>query len=69
MERQHGVCTPEKINECSTHQTDNKDKTNQVCFNLHEMWPLSRVVCVVHTDDALQLGCKSHSQIWVTYLH
>ena len=70
LERQHGVCTPEEINECSTHQTDTKDKTNQVCFNLHEVCPLSLVVCVVlHTQDALKLGCKSHGQSWVAYLH
>jgi hypothetical protein len=47
LERQHGVCTPGEINECSTLQTDTKDKTNQVCFNLHEVCPLSLVVCVV----------------------
>jgi len=48
LERQHGVCTPEEINECSAHQTDTKDKTNQVCFNLHEVCPLSLVVYVVY---------------------
>jgi len=69
LERQHGAYTPEDINEGSTHQTYTKDKTNLVCFNLHEVCLLSLVVCVVHTEDALKIGCKSHYQSWVAYLH
>jgi len=59
LERQHGVCTPEEINERSTHQTDTKDKTNQVCFNLHEVCPLSLVVCGV---------CCTHSRCTQTWI-
>ena len=71
LERQHGVCVPEEINECNTHQTYTKYKTNEVCFNLHEVCPLSLcgVCCVLHSQDALKLGCKSHGQSWVAYLH
>ena len=66
LERQHGVCAPEEINECATHQTDAKDKKMKLVLTfmkcaLCPLWCVCVcVVCVVfvvwrliHTQDCM----------------